>query len=293
MNPRIIYRCWQPGDDNAILPLVLPTGWVSEDHYRKQFNHGFEPEGIRLAIVDGRGVGHARGRAALFAVEGKIQKFGAPDLVVVAPNMRRRGIATQLMRELHAYFEQKGYRGSLLSTNTEGACQLYLKLGYRQVTRELRAQMTPSNNPSQLKWAPTVIEDLETLHRLREEWAKQNFPVYWDGESMEVHRFNLKQYHVLRRHGKIVGYAQWTEPSAHFPHGLIRDPVVPKEEPISVIESVGATISTPRKWQTFEGSKYEKALRLLGYTMEPITWFQMLLSFGQEVDLTGLHRTFW
>ncbi len=157
MRNTITYRHWQSGDDGAILKLLVPAEQCKEDYYRKKFNSpSLEPEGIRLAIVGQRVVGHVLGsRAALF-LEGRIQDFGLVTLVFVATDMRRQGIATRLMRDLNAYFERKGYRGSILYVETAEAYQLYQKVGYQKVTRELRTELPARPNSSQLKWKAVV-----------------------------------------------------------------------------------------------------------------------------------------
>jgi GNAT superfamily N-acetyltransferase len=293
MSHTVIYRSWQPGDDEAVLELLLPPEQVSEDHYRRKFDSSYcEPEGIRLAIVAGRVVGHVFGSRTSYHVEGKIQKFGMVTLVFVAPDMRRQGIASRLMQELNGYFERKGYRGSILDTDTEQAARLYRKVGYQQITRALRIRLLPTTKSTPLKWRNASLEDVETLHRLKERWARQNFPASWNHGSMEVHQFNLKQYRVLTHNVRIVGYARWSEPSEYYPQGLIRDPVVPDAEPTAVVESLCAGIPAPRACQTCEGSRYESALRAIGDSIEPTTWVSMLLSFGKEIDLTGLDRAF-
>ena len=97
MHTKIIYRSWQPGDDDAILEL-LPAEVVNEGIYRNQFgNSQLETEGIRLALVNERVVGHVWGEPCLFFVEDKFQRFGNVGAVFVARDMRRQGIATQLI----------------------------------------------------------------------------------------------------------------------------------------------------------------------------------------------------
>lgn len=60
---------------------------------------------------------------------------------------------------------------------------------------------------------------------------------------------------------------------------------------MEIITSVQSAISTPRAWQTFEGSKYESSLRSLGCLLKSTTQVDMFLAFGQEIDLTRYHRT--
>ena len=294
MNDKIIYRHWQPGDDDAVLELLLPAERVNEGIYRNKFEGShIEAEGIHLAFVNERVVGHVWGEPWSFFIEDKLQKFGIVGAVFVDPDMRRQGIATRLMQELHEYFEKKGYRGSILDTDEKETIRLYQKVGYQKFTQDLRTELPPNPNESQFKWTQTNLKDLNTFPQLDEKWARHNFPVSYDWQSMKVHKYNMSGYRVLRHGQNIVGYARWDEPSEYHPHGLIRDPIVPDEDPMEVIASVQAAVPTPRMWQTAEGSRYESQLRSLGYLLEPMETVWMLLSFDQEIDLTGYHRTAW
>ena len=297
MQHNIIYRHWQPGDDDAILELLSAAPFnISRDYYEKKFNDGYlEPEGVRLALVDERVVGHVFGSETYMYLEGKPQDFGMVTVMYVAPDMRRQGIATRLMQELNPHFERKNYRGCILDTDTREAYRLYRKVGCQEVTREVRTQLSPRSDTSELKWTAVNPEDFEVLHEIKKRWASRNFPVYWNPEYPEVHQFNMKQYRVLRRDKSIVGYAKWDEPSEYHPQGLVRDPMVPDEDPMAVITSVQAAISAPRAWKTADGSRYENPLRSLGCTLQPTEKVEMLLSFGTEIDWGGLPRTrpFW
>lgn len=292
----ITYRHWQPGDDGAVLELLLSAGQfgVNKDHYEKKFDDGYlEPEGVCLAFVGERVVGHVIGSLTHLSVEGKNQDFGMITEMFVAPDMRRQGIATHLMLELNAYLEGKGYRGSILYVDTAEAYQLYQKVGYREITRELRTQLSPRPNSSPLKWTAVNPEDFEVLHRLKQVWENQNFPVHWSLQYPQVHQYNLKQYRVLRRGTDTVGYAKWDDLSDRRPNGLIWDPVVLNEDPVEVIKSVQAAIRVPRPWRTVDGSRYENPLSALGHTLEPLERADMLLSFGSEIDCTKFVRALW
>ena len=294
MRHKIIYRHWQPGDDDAILELLVPSGQLgSEDSYRNKFNRPVEAEGICLALVGEKVVGHVLGVHISCYIEEKIQKIGVVNLVYIALNMRRQGIATHLMHELHSHFKQKRYRGSILDTDEEAAIRLYQKVGYQQFTQNLQTQLPPSQNASQLKWGEVNLSDLRALPQLDEMWARQNFPVSCDRQSIKVHQYNMGGYRILRRGQNIIGYAKWDEPSEYRPYGLIRDPIVPDMDPMEVITSVQAAIPTPRTWEAAEGGRYEGPLRAYGCTFEPTTTVIMLSSFGQDIDLAGYHRTAW
>ncbi len=290
MRHKIIYRHWQPGDDDAVLELLLPAEQVDENIYR---NKDIEAEGIRLALVDERVVGHVWGEPCSFFIEDKCQRFVSVGAVFVAQDMRRQGVATRLMQELHVHFQTKGYRGSILDVDEEAAIRLYQKVGYQQFTQDLQTQLLPNQSPTQLEWAEVNLSDLRALPQLDEVWAKQNFPVSCDRQSIKVNQYTMGGYRVLRQGQNIVGYARWDEPSEYYRHGLIRDPIAPDVDPMEVIASVQSAIPATRTWQTAEGGKYEAPLRSYGYTFEPTGTVIMLSSFGQEIDLTGYHRTAW
>lgn len=292
MGDMIIYRHWQPGDDDAVLAFLPNT---NEDWYRNKFDETddrpLEPEGIRLAFYGEKAVGHAMGEFTTIFIENKVQKFGTVSAVFVDPNMRRKGIATGLMRDLHAYFEMKGCRGSILETDTDEARRLYLKIGYQQVTRELRMEIQPEETTSQLRWTETHTEDLSILHQLNKSWASHNFPVAWNPEIPNVDIDNKDYYRVLRQDKRIIGCGEWSEPSQVYPHVIICDPVVPNVSPMDVIRSVQAVILAPVVWKTTEGSWYEKSLRSLGCSPIPISCFTLFLSFGSRIDLTKHYRS--
>ena len=298
---KIIYRHWQPGDDDAILELLLPAEQVSENIYRNKFESShlkpegirFKPEGIRLAFFNERVVGHVWGEPCLFYISNKLQRFITVGAVYVDTDMRRQGIAARLMQDLHAHFQRKGYRGSILDADEEAAIRLYQKAGYQILTQELRTQLAPNPNVSHLEWTETDLKDLSVFPQLDERWARHNFPMRCDPESLKVQQYNMGGYRVLRQGQNIVGYARWDEPSEYYRHGLIRDPIAPDVDPMEVIASLQSAIPTTRTWQTAEGGRYEAPLRSCGYTFEPTTTVIMLSSFGQEIDLTGYHRTAW
>ena len=130
MRNTIIYRHWQPGDDDAVLAFLPNT---NEDWFRHKFDdEDLEPEGLCLAFFDERVVGHVMGEQTTRFIQGKAQKFGTVTAVFVAPDMRRQGIATRLMQEVHTYFKREEYRGSILDPDTEAARRLYQKLGYQE-----------------------------------------------------------------------------------------------------------------------------------------------------------------
>ncbi|MCG9131792.1 GNAT family N-acetyltransferase [Candidatus Poribacteria bacterium] len=292
MRHKIIYRHWQPGDDDAILELLLPAEQVVENIYRNKFEGShYEPEEIRLALVNERVVGHVWGTPCSFFIEDKCQRFVIVGAVFIAQDMRRQGIAARLMQDLHAHFQRKGYRGSILDADEVAAIRLYQKVGYQILTQEFRTQLAPNPNASHLEWAETNLKDLSAFPQLHERWTRHNFPVSCDQASIKVQQYNMGGYRVLRRGQNIIGYARWDEPSEHYPHGLICDPIVSHIDPMEVITSVQAAISAPRAWQTCEGSRYENPLRSLGCTLKPTGSVDMLLSFGTEINWSELART--
>ena len=93
MRNTITYRHWQPGDDDAVLKLLVPAEQCKEDYYRRKFNNpSLEPEGIRIALVGKRVVGHVYGSQTSLIVEGKVQDFGLVTLCLLytSPSPRDR-----------------------------------------------------------------------------------------------------------------------------------------------------------------------------------------------------------
>jgi GNAT superfamily N-acetyltransferase len=84
-------------------------------------NLALEPDGWRLARVDGRAAGI--GGAVVFGPFAYIGQVG------VLPEFQRRGIASALMRELLAWLEARGCPVALLDASADGA-QLYPHLGF-------------------------------------------------------------------------------------------------------------------------------------------------------------------
>lgn len=286
----ITYRHWQPGDDDAILEFLPNT---NEDWFRHKFDDPddmLEPEGIRLAFVNDRVIGFVMGEPDTRFIEAKVQTFGYVTSMFVSPDMRRKGIATRLMLDLIAYFESSGFRGSILDTDNEGAIQLYQKVGYKLITRELHTTIPPSNDYTQLKWTKVDINELTYLHKLREKWSKYHFPVYWNPDEMEVNQSNLHEYKVLRNEDSVFGYVDWTQLTRDFPPNFITDPIAPSVDPYEVIKSFQQEITEPTIWQTCEGSRYENPLRSLGFEIVSIKSVSMYLSIGREIDLTDHHR---
>ena len=283
----ITYKHWQPGDDDAILEFLPNT---NKKWFRNKFNDPEDselvPEGIRLAYCGDRVVGYVMGEPDSCFIEDKQQSFGYVTSMYVAPDMRRKGIATHLMFDLIAYFESAGFRGSILDTDNEEAIQLYRKVGYKLITRELRTIITLSDDNSQLKWTKVDIDELTYLHKLRERWSKYHFPVYWNPDEMEVDQFNINDYRVLRSENNILGYVEWFKQSDRSTDNIITDPTLPDADPIDVIKSFQQEIDEPTIWQTCEGSRYEDPLRSLGFKIKPSKSVSMYLSIGREIDPT-------
>lgn len=290
MRSTITYRHWQPGDDDAILAFLPNT---NEKWFRNKFDDpedSLEPSGIRLANCGDRVVGYVMGEPDSRFIENKQQSFGYVTSMFVAPDMRRKGIATRLMFDLIAYFESSGFRGSILDTDNEDAIQLYKKVGYKLITRELRTIITPSDDNSHLKWTQANIDELNYLHKLRGRWSKIHFPVRWNPDEMEIDQFNLNDYRILRSEGNILGYVEWFKQSNRSTENSITDPTVPNADPIDVIKSIQQEIDEPTIWQTCEGSRYEASLIALGYKLQSMKSVSMYLSIGKEIDLTNHHR---
>ena len=73
MHNTITYRHWQPGDDDAVLELLVPAEQIDENIYRNKFESShIEAEGIRLALLNERVVGHVWGEPPFILHRGQV-----------------------------------------------------------------------------------------------------------------------------------------------------------------------------------------------------------------------------
>ncbi len=84
-----------------------------------------------IALLDGEIVGYASVAVREQPRFYKIRKVGSISALMVAKDYRRRGIATQLLREAKAYFQRHGikYFTFFTSVANQDAISLYEKLG--------------------------------------------------------------------------------------------------------------------------------------------------------------------
>ena len=201
----------------------------------------------------------------------------------------RQGIAYSfLMQALNAYFE--GKEEVILYVETPEAYQLYQKVGYsRRLPIESYEQksLSTTKDPLHLNGERCSLKISISYIELKKHWGTNNFPVFWNSQVIGIHQFNMKQYRVLHRGNRIIGYAKWDDPSEHRPQGLIHDPIVPDEDPMEIITSVQAEITaTLLSWKTTERSIYETPLRSLGCIFKQGKMVDMVASLGKDIDLT-------
>jgi len=289
MSWQIEYRHWKPGDDDGIIALLSNTGWINEKSYRNKFNNPeIRPEGIRLAICEGKIVGHALGLSDDIFVEGEIRRFGRIEYVFVAPKMRRHGIGKQLIKQLIEYFERLNHRGTILTTyrNTP-AHAMYRKLGFNDLAIGAFTSVYPGDEKSEIKLTIPEPSEVKEMREICERWAMKSFPVIWRVTSNipPVSKLLKRLYRVLRRNGRIVGYFRTPD--------CIRDPIAPDEEAEDVVRAIRGAISSPIRWATTPGSRYESVLRSLGCNFEYSEEVIMLKPIGKEIDLSDMEVTFW
>jgi len=294
----IEYRHFQPGDEKGIIEL-LPDQWLQGCQggvcYLNDPN--LDPESVRLAIHNGKIVGHVQGILYPVFIEGKFQKFGWIDTLFVSPQIRGKGIGTELVKQIIRYFEGKGCRGILLTVEKDSiAHSIYRKLGFTDLITGIYTLLHPEEGESRIKLTPAEVSDVDEMKKLYERWIRRVFPVFYYPSNLSVDKIPeriamriLSKYRIFRRGDKVVGYTRWSEGGG----GGVRDPRSLDEDVEEMVRAVQTAVRSPVRWYTSPGSRYETYLRRQGYSFEPLEEVIMLRPIGEEIDLGDMEVTFW
>ena len=209
----MIYRNWRPGDEEGIVKL-LPKEWCQGCAcYMGKPGGSLKPENIFLAVSEGRIVGHAIGRVDPVFVEGEVKRFGWIETVIVAPEMRGRGIGSELIRRAIRYLEGEGCRGILLTAKKGSpAHRMYEKLGFRDLAVGIFTLLRPMKGDSKVKLTPAEPSDVDEMRKLKDRWMRRVFPVIHHPFDLPVDKLPprivstiLSKHRVFRRGDEVVG----------------------------------------------------------------------------------------
>ena len=300
----IEYRHFQPGNEKGIIEL-LPDQWLQRCQGKVCYlndSNPDDPESVRLAIHNGKIVGHVRGILDPIFVEGKVQRFGWIDRLFVSPRMRGKGIGTELVKQIIRYFEEKGCRGILLTVERDSiAHSIYRKLGFTDLTTGVYTLLHPMEGESEIELTPAEPKDIDEMRKLKGRWMRRSFPVFYRPFDLPVDKIPerivmkiLSQFRVFRRGDKVVGYARWSERGwGDLPYPSIRDPIGVEEDVEEMMKAVRTSVKSPFGWYTTPGSRYEVYLRREGYSFKRDEEVIMLRPIGEEIDLGDMEVTFW
>jgi predicted acetyltransferase len=129
----------------------------------------------------------------------------------VAPEARRRGIATQLVRDLHAVARSRGEGVAVLYPFQQG---FYGRLGYAAATASLRLRLHPASIPLNIELTPRIPGAKDTP-ALKECWDAQarrqsgmlvRPEAMWEARLADEHRMWI----VVDGAEPVEGYVAWT-----------------------------------------------------------------------------------
>ncbi len=141
------------------------------------------------------------------------------DYVVVRPEALRRGLASQLIQEVHRRERSEGTRWVLLSTRRSwGAHRLYEQLGYRDVYSPVSVlRQVPARAPDRLARGYRIrrarAKDASGLERLLRESERGRSGFVPRSPDSFSWRFRHewarpRDHHLLLHQGREVGYAR-------------------------------------------------------------------------------------
>lgn len=171
-----------------------------------------------FAVERGRVLGQTLVKRLSYTFPDGTEKIGAIASVGTRPDRARRGIARQILEEVHRREREAGIRYVALWTNRSwGAHRLYQQLGYRDLYAYPWAVHAPRGRPSRRRRGGVVRPgqrgELSALDRLHDRWAegrlgfcrrpKRFFRISVPTRDLDA----AKDLIVAREAGRITGYA--------------------------------------------------------------------------------------
>jgi len=131
--PDIAYRCWRPGDDDQLWPMIESVGWLSESRYAAKFNDaGLMEDSIVVAEAGDEIVGHCL-TAVRTLVHGDARlRIGNVGQVIVREEYRGRGIGAELYARTLSFAARNGICAIWLVAHPDGgpAYEMYMRRGF-------------------------------------------------------------------------------------------------------------------------------------------------------------------
>ncbi|TNJ65112.1 GNAT family N-acetyltransferase [Paenibacillus hemerocallicola] len=232
------YRCYEPGDEAAIVEMwneCLHRDPITPVRFRHMvlLDANFDPKGCRLAFADGRLVG------AVYAVRRQLPMHGTelePDngwitFFFVAPDYRRQGIGTRLMRDAFGFLAELGRKHIFFSSYAPnyfvpGIDESSYPEGYSLLQKQGFSKLYSPVAMDYSLVGYSVPEEIKALKRQRESEG-YTFALARDRDLVEVIRFAadsfnpdwgrairegllrglpLSAIHIVRERGKLVGF---------------------------------------------------------------------------------------
>ena len=132
----VVYRYWQPGDDNQLWPMIDSVGWLSESRYASKFNDtGLLEDSIVVAEAGDEIIGHCL-TAVRRLIHGDARlKIANVGQVLVKEEYRGHGIGAGLFAQCLSFAASKGISAIWLVAHPDQgpAYEMYLRRGFEVV----------------------------------------------------------------------------------------------------------------------------------------------------------------
>jgi len=282
------YSHWQEGDDEAIEPFLLPEGWVSRERYLSKFDDPLlEPEGVHLAWLRGKVVGHVMTCRRPVFMEGRVQLLGGIGQMLVAESVRGQGVGRALLGRGLKYLEKKGCRAVSLHTNTglERALNFYAAAGFFTWAEEVIHSLDSRALARKSGIALHGIKPDEALPA-RLEWAKGNFPVWCEPRAFEGGENLLGAWET----GTLAGYLVLDKEGVRQAAFMGADPqaLIGAVLQFAAERGIGSLA-----WHDAAGGFWDGCLKQLSRERKVTGQVRLVKPLGPELDLSGQRPSFW
>ena len=140
--PDIVYRYWQPGDDDQLWPMIDSVHWLSQPRYASKFNDvGLLKDSIVVAETGDEIIGHCL-TAVRRLIHGDARlKIVNVGQVLVKRDYRGQGIGAGLFAQSLSFAASKGISAIWLVAHPDQgpAYEMYLRRGFEVVQGRLAA----------------------------------------------------------------------------------------------------------------------------------------------------------
>ena len=204
--PDIVYRYWQPGDDDQLWPMIDSVGWLSESRYASKFNDaGLLDDSIIVAESGDEIIGHCLTTVRRLIHGDARLKIANVGQVLVKEEARGLGIGAGLFAQSLSFAARKGISAIWLVAHPDQgpAYEMYLRRGF-EVVQGRSATILKARPPGRdLSVRPAQPTEMGIVSHLRRIFANTTSGV----EDRNNDVSDGTEWHIIRDAGVPVATA--------------------------------------------------------------------------------------